>query len=109
MPCNLIDNNQPYWNMVPPLCPEVGSRRLQKMFVPIYDITWHYNQENSNLYDHCPENLESQIHFAYSTSCITQVIGCAMNIKLQALLLCTGTLCKIDGNLKIQYKIKLAE
>jgi hypothetical protein len=32
-----------------------------------------------------------------------------MSVKLQALLLCTGTLCKIDGNLKIQYNIKLAE
>jgi hypothetical protein len=37
------------------------------------------------------------------------VTGCSVNIKLQVLVLCTGTLCKIDGSLKIQYKIKLAE
>jgi len=79
------------------------------MLVPIYDVTWHHVQENSNLYGHCPENLESQIHFAYSTTFITQVTGCGVSIKLQALLHCTGTLSKIDGNLKIQYKIKLAE
>jgi len=79
------------------------------MLVPIYDATWRHIQENSILYGHYPENLKSQIHFAYSTVFITQVTGCAMSVKLQALLLCTGTLCKIDGNLKIQYKIKLAE
>ena len=74
------------------------------MLGPIFDVTWHHIQENSILYGHCPENLISQIHFAYSTAFITQVTGCTMSIKLQALLLCTGILCKIDGNLKIQDK-----
>jgi len=79
------------------------------MLLPIYDVTWRHIQENSNLYGHCPENLQSQIHFACSTASITQVTGCGMSTKLQALLLCTGMLCKIYDNLKIQYKIKPAE
>ena len=68
------------------------------MLVHIYEVTWCHIQENSNLYGHCPENLQSQIHVASSTAFVTQVTGCGMSVKLQALLLCTGTLRKIDGN-----------
>jgi hypothetical protein len=62
------------------------------------------SKKTVHFHGHCPENLESQIHFAYSTTFITQVTGCGVSIQLQALLLCAGTLCNIDGNLKIQYK-----